>query len=79
MNTPMDLMTAVEMSYPDIALRIKSTWGDPLCAEYMRRLLIVERSDYRGFEPPVFAALAELQEMHAMHFPETVTDVWSAA
>lgn len=78
-TVPEDLMAAVEVAYPDIALRIRSTWGDPLCTEYMRRLLIIERSDYRGFEPVVFAALAELLEMHLMHFPVPAPDVWGNA
>ena len=78
MNTPMDLMAAVEVSYPDIALRIKSTWGDPLCADYIRKLLITERIDYRGFEPDVFAALVGLQDMHLLHFPpDDPGDVWA--
>lgn len=78
--TPADMLSAIECEHPSIAARLAAIWGEPECADYLRRLLVQDREARAGFSLPVFSALAGLQELHdllyAMH-PEQ--DVWGIA
>jgi hypothetical protein len=78
MNTPADMIALLEYAHPHIALRIKTLWGMPECAEYMTKLMLPRRVDRVGFDEPTAQSLVALQELHAKLFPQP-HDIWEAA
>ena len=79
MSTPADMIALLEYAHPHIALRIKTLWGLPECADYMGNLMLPHnRIDRMGFDEPSIQSLIALQELHAKLYPQP-HDVWEAA
>ena len=78
MTTPVEMIPFLEYSHPHIALRIKSLWGLPECAQYINKLLLPNRTDRHGFDEPTIQVLVAMQELHSKLYQQP-HDVWEAA
>lgn len=68
---------ALESQYPRILTKIMTLWDQPGMADFIKGLMVSDRTDRAGFPPEVAAEIVRLSLVHAStHKPDNSPDVW---
>ena len=64
----MNELNIVYEQYPRISIRLETRWGTKKCHDYLKCLLIKDRSNRRGFSKEIYTSLLRMYILHDYQF-----------